>query len=170
VWLSLAGQRGYCRVAAAERHRFEALPEDPFLAVASRFGVGVGTGPQHHHEQRGLPDPSGVRILHRHRRSGPIDEALLPSLVLLAKNYVLLPSPLPIQLAKSAVAITPEKIRAAGSKGITKTDLTRSFQHVKSRERDDRLRTLIESGRIRMVTRETAGRSAQIYVDLRSQA
>jgi hypothetical protein len=59
-----------------------------------------------------------------------------------------------------------EKIRAAGGKGITKTDLTRSFQHVKSRERDDRLRTLIESGRIRMVTRETAGRSAQIYVDL----
>ena len=58
-----------------------------------------------------------------------------------------------------------EKIRAAGSKGITKTDLTRSFQHVKSRERDDRLRTLIESGRVQMIKCETSGRPAHSYID-----
>ena len=75
------------------------------LLIASRFSIGVGTRPQHHHEQRGLPDRSRIWILHRHRRSGPIDEALLARLVLLAKNHVLLPPPLPIQVAEPAVAI-----------------------------------------------------------------
>ena len=58
-----------------------------------------------------------------------------------------------------------EKIRASGEKGVSKTELTRAFQHVKSRDRDDRLRTLIESGRIRMAKRETSGRPAHSYID-----
>jgi hypothetical protein len=75
------------------------------LLIAGRFGVSIGTRPQNHHEQRGLPDPSRVRVMHRHRRSRPIDEALLASFVLLAKNHVLLPPPLLIQLAEPTVAI-----------------------------------------------------------------
>jgi hypothetical protein len=44
--------------------------------------------------------------MHWHCRSGPIDEALLASLVLLAKNQVLLPPPPLIQLAEPTVAIS----------------------------------------------------------------
>ena len=67
--------------------------------------------------------------------------------------------------ADSELEKMAEKIRAAGSKGITKTDLTRSFQHVRPRERDDRLRTLIESGRVQMIKCETSGRPAHRYID-----
>src|ERR1700730_1754294 len=75
------------------------------LLIASRFRLGVGTRSQHHHEQGGLPDLSRVRILYRDLRPAPVDKPLLAPLVLLAKNYILLPPPLPIQVAEPAVAI-----------------------------------------------------------------
>jgi hypothetical protein len=57
-----------------------------------------------------------------------------------------------------------DKIRSAGAKGITKSELTRAFQGCKSWERDDRLRTLIESGRVHLVTNPTKGRPETRYV------
>jgi hypothetical protein len=45
--------------------------------------------------------------MNRDRSSGPIDETLLAGLVLLAKNYVLLPAPPPVELAEPAVVIAP---------------------------------------------------------------
>jgi hypothetical protein len=57
-----------------------------------------------------------------------------------------------------------EKIRSAGADGISKSELTRAFQHVKRRDRDERLGTLLETGRIQVSSKKTAGRSVQRYV------
>jgi hypothetical protein len=57
-----------------------------------------------------------------------------------------------------------EKIRSGGPQGITRSDLTRAFQHIKLRDRDERIRTLVEAGRIQATSKQTAGRTVQIYV------
>lgn len=57
-----------------------------------------------------------------------------------------------------------EKIRSAGPEGITRSDLTRAFQHIKLRDREERLRTLVEAGRIRENSEQTAGRAVRVYI------
>ena len=56
-----------------------------------------------------------------------------------------------------------EIIRAAGAKGITKSEITRASQWLKSRDRDEILLTLIESGDITTAMRDTGGRRAMVY-------
>jgi hypothetical protein len=71
-----------------------------------------------------------------------------------------------------AVDRIEQKIRQAGAAGISRSQLTRAFQDVKSRDRDDRLKTLMEGGRVWPYQRsQTGGRFAKIYVhgDLRTQ-
>jgi hypothetical protein len=64
----------------------------------------------------------------------------------------------------SEVEKMAEKIRSAGAEGITQSELTRAFQHCKSRERDDRVRTLVDAGQIHRVQRSTGGRSETRYI------
>ncbi|MEI7601189.1 MAG: PriCT-2 domain-containing protein [Aestuariivirga sp.] len=56
-----------------------------------------------------------------------------------------------------------EIIRATGSDGISKSEITRASQWLKARDRDDILATLIESGDIKPVMRNTAGRRAMVF-------
>jgi hypothetical protein len=57
-------------------------------------------------------------------------------------------------------------IRTAGEKGMSQSELTRAFQHVKKRERDERLNTLIDAGRVQeLVQKKSLGRPAHIYID-----
>ena len=56
-----------------------------------------------------------------------------------------------------------EVIRAAGSEGISKSEITRASQWLKARDRDDILATLVEGGDIKPVMRNTAGRSAMVF-------
>lgn len=56
-----------------------------------------------------------------------------------------------------------EIIRASGAKGITKSEITRASQWLKSRDRDEILLTLIESGDITTGMRDTGGRRAMVY-------
>jgi hypothetical protein len=56
-----------------------------------------------------------------------------------------------------------EIIRAAGFKGITKSEITRASQWLKSRDRNEILETLIESGDITTGMRDTGGRRAMVY-------
>jgi hypothetical protein len=56
-----------------------------------------------------------------------------------------------------------EIIRAAGSAGLSKSEVTRASQWLKSRDRNEILDTLIESGDIKPVMRETRGRRAMVY-------
>jgi hypothetical protein len=56
-----------------------------------------------------------------------------------------------------------EVIRAAGSTGITKSEVTRASQWLKSRDRNEILETLIESGDITTGMRDTGGRRAMVY-------
>lgn len=56
-----------------------------------------------------------------------------------------------------------EIIRNAGAKGITKSEITRASQWLKSRDRNEILETLIESGDITTAMRETGGRKAMVY-------
>ncbi|WP_412507307.1 PriCT-2 domain-containing protein [Roseovarius sp. SYSU LYC5161] len=56
-----------------------------------------------------------------------------------------------------------EIIRAAGAKGITKSEVTRASQWLKSRDRNEILETLIESGDITTGMRDTGGRRAMVY-------
>lgn len=56
-----------------------------------------------------------------------------------------------------------EIIRAAGAKGITKSEVTRASQWLKARDRDEILGTLIESGDITTGMRDTGGRKAMVY-------
>ena len=58
-----------------------------------------------------------------------------------------------------------EKIRSAGPQGISHSELTRAFQHWKSREREERLKTLLGSGRVHLVSRPTKGRPETRYID-----
>ena len=56
-----------------------------------------------------------------------------------------------------------EIIRSAESKGITKSEVTRASQWLKSRDRNEILETLIESGDITTGMRDTGGRRAMVY-------
>ena len=56
-----------------------------------------------------------------------------------------------------------EIIRGSGAKGITKSEITRASQWLKSRDRDEILLTLIESGDITTGMRDTGGRRAMVY-------
>jgi hypothetical protein len=56
-----------------------------------------------------------------------------------------------------------EVIRAAGSSGINKSEVTRASQWLKSRDRNEILETLIESGDITTGMRDTGGRRAMVY-------
>jgi len=76
------------------------------LLVPSGFGIRIGTGAQHHHEQRRWPDFAGNRIVHRNRCTGPVHETLLARLVYLTKNYILLPAPTLVEFAEATVAVS----------------------------------------------------------------
>ena len=56
-----------------------------------------------------------------------------------------------------------EIIRAAGARGITKSEITRASQWLKARDRDEILLTLIESGDVTTGMRDTGGRRAMVY-------
>ncbi len=56
-----------------------------------------------------------------------------------------------------------EIIRAAGAKGISKSEVTRASQWLKARDRDEILLTLVESGDITTGMRDTGGRRAMVY-------
>jgi hypothetical protein len=56
-----------------------------------------------------------------------------------------------------------EIIRRAGAKGITKSEVTRASQWLKSRDRDEILETLIESGDITTGMRGSSTRQAMVY-------
>ncbi|GGC16269.1 DNA primase [Marivita lacus] len=56
-----------------------------------------------------------------------------------------------------------EIIRAAGAKGITKSEITRVSQWLKSRDRDEILLTLIESGDITTGMRGSSTKQAMVY-------
>ena len=56
-----------------------------------------------------------------------------------------------------------EIIRGSGAKGITKSEITRASQWLKSRDRDEILLTLIESGDITTGMRGSSTRQAMVY-------
>lgn len=56
-----------------------------------------------------------------------------------------------------------EIIRAAGARGITKSEITRASQWLKARDRDEILLTLIESGDVVTAMRRSNTRSAMVY-------
>ena len=60
-----------------------------------------------------------------------------------------------------------EIIRVAGAKGITKSEITRASQWLRTRDRNEILETLIESGDITTCMRVTGGRKAMVYRILR---
>jgi hypothetical protein len=55
-------------------------------------------------------------------------------------------------------------VRDRGPAGISRHDLTRALQHVKRRDREDRIATLEEAGAMRPFRRPTPGRSSKVYV------
>jgi hypothetical protein len=57
-----------------------------------------------------------------------------------------------------------ERIRKAGSHGISKSELTRAFQSEPAMERERRVKTLIEAGRVFSREKTTAGRKATFYI------
>ena len=56
-----------------------------------------------------------------------------------------------------------EIIRAAGAKGIAKSEITRASQWLKSRDRDENLLTLIESGDVTTGMRGSSTKQAMVY-------
>jgi hypothetical protein len=56
-----------------------------------------------------------------------------------------------------------EVIRAAGANGITKSEITRASQWLKSRDRDEILLTLIETGDVTTGMRGSSTRQAMVY-------
>lgn len=66
---------------------------------------GVAARTERSHEQRGWPRHACVPIVHRNRRTSPIDEHLLTRLVLLTQHYVELRAPTLVQLAEARRAI-----------------------------------------------------------------
>lgn len=56
-----------------------------------------------------------------------------------------------------------EIIRNAGAKGITKSEITRASQWLKSRDRNEILETLIESGDITTGMRGSSTKQAMVY-------
>jgi hypothetical protein len=57
-----------------------------------------------------------------------------------------------------------QRIKNAGPTGLLKSEFTRSFQYVKSREREDRLRTLIQGETVHAIQRRGGGRPAEVLV------
>lgn len=55
-------------------------------------------------------------------------------------------------------------IRDAGPEGVTKTVLTRAFQSLDRRDREQNLQTLKDAGQVLEVTRQTSGRSATVFI------
>jgi hypothetical protein len=56
------------------------------------------------------------------------------------------------------------RVKAAGVDGLSQSDLTRAFQSMKARERDDRIKTLLEAGTIIQFYKKTPGRTGVILV------
>jgi hypothetical protein len=57
-----------------------------------------------------------------------------------------------------------QKIYGAGAEGITQSELTRAFQYWDRRNREARLQTLLESGRVSKDSQSTTGRAVTRYV------
>lgn len=60
-----------------------------------------------------------------------------------------------------------EIIRRAGAEGIAKSEITRASQWIRARDRDEILLTLIESGDVTTVQRQTGGRKVMVFRALR---
>ena len=76
------------------------------LLIACRFRVGVRTGSQHRHKQRGGSRLTGGGVIDREGRSGPVHKHLFPGFVLLPQHHIQVPPPVLITLAKPTVAIS----------------------------------------------------------------
>jgi hypothetical protein len=58
-----------------------------------------------------------------------------------------------------------QAIRQAGVAGLTQSEFTRAFQKDRYRERIERLKTIVQSGRVQQYQRpSTGGRPASIFV------
>jgi len=55
-------------------------------------------------------------------------------------------------------------IADAGAAGLTSTELTRKTQGMRKRDRDDHVRTLVESGQVVERLIDTGGRPGKIYM------
>jgi hypothetical protein len=64
----------------------------------------------------------------------------------------------------SEVEKISDRVRNAGSKGMTRSEFTRAFQHLKKRDRDERLDTLGDSQKIHKFSIKTGGRDMTLYV------
>ena len=56
-----------------------------------------------------------------------------------------------------------EILRAAGRKGLTRSELTRASQWIKGRDRGELLASLIEAGEIEAIERKSATKPATIF-------
>jgi hypothetical protein len=56
------------------------------------------------------------------------------------------------------------RIRRAGPEGLSRNDLTRSFQSLDSREREGQIKTLCDADRIQVDDRPTGGRRVTVYI------
>ncbi len=56
------------------------------------------------------------------------------------------------------------RIRGAGSNGLLRSELTKAFQSVDAKDRNERIRTLTEAALIHRFERATAGRPAEVLV------
>jgi hypothetical protein len=57
-----------------------------------------------------------------------------------------------------------DRIRRAGAQGLSRNDLTRAFQHMTPKDRDQNVQTLIEAGKIQSAHRPTATRQKLVYI------
>jgi hypothetical protein len=74
---------------------------------------------------------------------------------------------LPTGMTREGFAVDriEQKVRGAGVAGISLSDLTRAFQDgSKHRDRQDRIKSLLQSGRMASFKRTTSGRPSQIFV------
>jgi hypothetical protein len=56
-----------------------------------------------------------------------------------------------------------ERIRQCGPRGISQNEFTRCFQHLTPKEREQKLKTLTEAGRIFSGLQDTGGRPKTYY-------
>src|SRR5438270_11792474 len=75
----------------------------PQTLAPRRFAEGVATRAPHRHENLGLPHLPAVD--HRNRVPAVVHEQFLPGAVRLAHRQVQLASPLPVELAETAVLV-----------------------------------------------------------------
>jgi len=57
-----------------------------------------------------------------------------------------------------------DRVKAAGREGLSRSDLTRAFQYIKSNEREGRLRTLVDAEVVFPFNRPTSGRTRLVLV------